>query len=60
MRGHLDTFIIEIDKYFLYCFSLGLVYTRLHSFIYAGHTLITAFRKLKCLSSLNIRNYYYL
>ena len=31
----------------------------LHSSIYAGHTLITAFRKLKCLSSLNIRNYYY-
>ena len=31
----------------------------LHSLIYAGHTLITAFCKLKCLSSLNIRNYYY-
>ena len=36
-----------------------------HSLIYIGHTLITAFRKLKYLSSLNIRNddddddYYY-
>ena len=27
-----------------------------HSLIYTGHTLITAFRKLKCLSSLNILN----
>ena len=27
---------------------------------FTGHTLITASRKLTCLSSLNIRNYYYL
>ena len=32
---------------------------RFHSVIYTGPTLITAFRKLTFLPSLNIRNYYH-
>ena len=39
-----------------YGFSL---YFRLHSLIYTRPTLITAFRKLNALSSLNNRDYYY-
>ena len=39
--------------------SLGRIMLNSHSLIYTGHTLITAFRKLKCQSSLNFQNYYY-